>query len=225
MCRLYAAVLKFESGKFAAFAEDLGGSEMERSPITSMRPRRSVCNHRALSVSSGWPSKRRSSVIRSTSSTWRAVQSTEYKGAGEMFVRRGFSEEARRSPKALIDSWMSDITAAVAEAETCRPREFDGSRIRDRSWKEALDNGLIDALSYRDEFEKTLESKVGASAEIVSVGVYNKFNVPAPADAMAIAVITGTGAMFGRGKSPSSRVGSSTPTTSPKPFGTLPKIR
>ena len=157
----------------------------------------------------------------------RVQQRHEYKGAGEMFVQRGFSEEARRSLKALIDSWMSDIAAAVAEARNLSPAQV--RRLTDTGpflAKEALDNGLIDALSYRDEFEKNLELKVGASAEFVSVGVYNKFKVPAPADAMAIAVITGTGAIVpGRGKRSSSRRSSSTPTTSPKPFGTLPKIR
>ena len=76
----------------------------------------------------------------------RVQQRHEYKGAGEMFVRRGFSEEARRSLKALIDSWMSDITAAVAEARNLTPAQV--RRLTDTGpflAEEALDNGLIDA--------------------------------------------------------------------------------
>ncbi|MEC8199114.1 MAG: S49 family peptidase, partial [Pseudomonadota bacterium] len=204
---LRRAVLKFrESGKFAyAFAEDLGGlgngtlayylaSAAEK---VSLQPSGTV-GFIGLAIEAPFFGD----TLDKLDVARRVQQRHEYKGAGEMFVRRGFSEEARRSLKALIDSWMSDITAAVAEARNLSPARV--RRLMDTGpflAKEALDNGLIDALSYRDEFEKTLESKVGASAEIVSVSVYNKFNVPAPADAMAIAVITGTGAIVpGRGK-------------------------
>ncbi|MDP7392055.1 MAG: signal peptide peptidase SppA [Alphaproteobacteria bacterium] len=201
------AVLKFrESGKFAyAFAEDLGGlgngtlayylaSAAEK---VSLQPSGTV-GFIGLAIEAPFFGD----TLDKLEVARRVQQRHEYKGAGEMFVRRGFSEEVRRSLEALIDSWMSDIAAAVAEARNLTPAQV--RRLTDMGpflAKEALDNGLIDALSYRDEFEKNLESKVGSSAEIVSVCVYNKFNVPAPADAKAIAVITGTGAIVpGHGK-------------------------
>ena len=132
----------------------------------------------------------------------RVQQRHEYKTAGEMFVRRGFSDEARRSLKKLIGSWMGDITAAVAAA-----RKLTGSQVRkltDRGpllAKEALAQGLIDSLHYRDEFEKHVAAVVGGSMKAVSIDLYNEYKPSPPIDAKAVAWIEGTGAIVpGRGK-------------------------
>ncbi|MBO88105.1 MAG: signal peptide peptidase SppA [Rickettsiales bacterium] len=132
----------------------------------------------------------------------RVQQRHEYKTAGEMFVRRGFSDQARHSLTKLINSWMEDITAAVAAA-----RKLTGEQVRKLTdkgpllAKEALAQGLIDSLHYRDEFEQYVEANVGGFVKIVSLDLYNRFKSPPPEDAKAVALIEGIGAIIpGRGK-------------------------
>jgi len=195
-----------QSGKFAyAFAEDLGGlgngtlayylaSAAEK---ISLQPSGTV-GLIGLAIEAPFFGE----TLDKLDVARRVQQRHEYKGAGEMFVRRGFSDEARRSLKTLIESWMTDITDAVAEARNLTPAEV--RRLTDTGpllAQEALDSGLIDDLHYRDEFEERLEARVGASAEIVRIDLYHKFMPPPSPEATAVAVITGAGAIVpGRGK-------------------------
>ena len=123
---------------------------------------------------------------------------------------------------------MSDITATVAEARKLTPAQV--RRLMDTGpflAKEALDNGLIDALSYRDEFEKTLRIKGwvvrgnrlgGCLQQVQRAGAGGRQGHCR--DGHRNRCDRSKGAASGL----SSRgVGSSTPTTSPKPFGTLPR--
>src|SRR3546814_20106097 len=51
----------------------------------------------------------------------RIEQREEYKAAAEIFTRRSLSEPARRSLQGLVDSWLGQIVAGIAEARGLAP--------------------------------------------------------------------------------------------------------
>jgi protease-4 len=93
----------------------------------------------------------------------------EYKNAGETFTRFGHSPEAREELERLLDDLYEQIVTAVAEG-----RDLDPATVRDLidqapiDAEEALASGLVDSLSFPDEFDSRLEELV--DGEPVRVG-------------------------------------------------------
>ena len=126
----------------------------------------------------------------------RYEQRHEYKGAGEMFVRSGFSPEARESLDSLLESWMGQIVEGIAEA-----RDLSPARVRTLVdagpylGEEAREAGLIDVLAYRDTFEKMVERLAGDEAVWVSVERYAAIAPPPAEEGRKVALIYGEGAI------------------------------
>ena len=113
----------------------------------------------------------------------RYEQRHEYKGAGEMFVRSGFSPEARESLEGVLDSWMAQIVAGIAEARGLTPARIRGL-IDEGPFlaKEAGEARLIDALAYRDEFKAMIADLAGSDAVWVTVERYTAIAPPVAAE-------------------------------------------
>ena len=124
----------------------------------------------------------------------RYEQRHEYKGAGEMFVRSGFSPEARESLEGVLDSWMAQIVAGIAEARGLTPARIRG--LIDEGpllAKEAGDARLIDALAYRDEFKAMIADLAGSDAVWVTVERYTAIAPPVAGEGRKVALIFGQG--------------------------------
>ena len=123
-------------------------------------------------------------------------QRHEYKGAGEQFVRSGFSPEARDSLQDLIDSWMSQITGDIATDRRMSAAEVNAlMEMGPLLAAEAMSARLIDVLAYRDEFETKIDELSGKDAEWLSVERYlalRPLQIPAESK---VALIYGEGAI------------------------------
>ncbi len=124
----------------------------------------------------------------------RYEQRHEYKGAGEMFVRSGFSPEARESLEGVLDSWMTQIVTGIADARELTPARIRGL-IDEGPFlaKEARDARLIDALAYRDEFRAMIAELAGTDAVWVSLERYSAIAPSETADGQKVALIYGQG--------------------------------
>lgn len=86
----------------------------------------------------------------------------EYKNAGETFTGTGHSPAAREELESLLDDLFDQIVNAVAEG-----RELEPNAVRDLidrapiDAEQALEAGLVDSLSFPDEFDSRLEALSG----------------------------------------------------------------
>lgn len=121
-------------------------------------------------------------------------QRHEYKGAGEIFVRRGFSEEARRTLQGLVDSWMLQVIRDISLDR--KITEPDLRRLIDSGpllATEAAAAKLVDALGYRDVFEDRVDDAVGRDAEWLPVESYLAIARRPHSSGPHVALIQGTG--------------------------------
>ena len=98
-------------------------------------------------------------------------QRHEFKSAGEMFTRQGFSDPARQTMSGLVEGWMTQIVEAVAKArnmdEAAVRRLIDHAPLMGAQAKAA---GLVDGLGYWDEFRAMVDKR--AKGSWLSVGKY-----------------------------------------------------
>ena len=86
------------------------------------------------------------------------VRVSPFKSAGEPFIQRDFSEEARQQAQALLDARFDEIVRGIAEG-----RRLEPARVRELinqaplSAEQAVAAGLMDAALYEDELEAFLE--------------------------------------------------------------------
>jgi protease-4 len=103
-----------------------------------------------------------------------------YKSAVETYIRKEFSPESREAIAAVLDGYYSQIVSAVAEARHKSDYEvrwlIDGAPF---SAEEAVARGLIDQLSYPDQFRDALKKRVGSEPTYLAIEDYR----PAPARA------------------------------------------
>jgi protease IV len=103
-----------------------------------------------------------------------------YKSAVETYVRNEFSPESREAIAAVLDGYYSQIVSAVAKARHKSDYEvrwlIDGAPF---SAQEALARGLIDQLSYPDQFRDALKKRAGGEPTYLAIEDYR----PAPARA------------------------------------------
>ena len=96
-----------------------------------------------------------------------------YKSAVESYTANQYSPEAEEAIAAVLDGYFAQIVAAVAEA-----RHKSGAEVRalidGAPWsaEEALARGLVDRLSYPDEFKDHLEKRAGRKPSYVAVEDY-----------------------------------------------------
>jgi protease-4 len=123
-------------------------------------------------------------------------QRHEHKAAADPLIRYAMPEPVRENLQRLLDSWMEQFVAGIAE-----DRELDPATVRKlidsapHFAEDALDAGLVDRLAYRDELHKALTARTDESAEMVALPHYiGARNANAPAEAGdTIAVVYGLG--------------------------------
>ena len=99
----------------------------------------------------------------------------EYKSAADNLTERGFTGPTREAAERLATSIAEQITSAIAErrgktAEQARALLDRGPFLPD----DALAEGLVDALGYRDEVYAEVRKEAGADAILQYVGRYQR---------------------------------------------------
>ncbi len=124
-----------------------------------------------------------------------------FKGAGETFTRDGHSPETRAAISAVLDSDYRQIVGAIATARGLSPERV--RRIIDDapySAPRALELGLVDGLSYPDEFRDHID-ELADEPRLVSVRDYRPSG-PSSGKRVAVAFAPGTIVRGGGGQQP-----------------------
>ena len=154
--------------------------------------------------------------------SFEAAQRQEYKTAAHPFTERGFTGPAREAAEHLAVSIADQLTAAIAERRGKTPA---GARaLLDRGPflpHEALAEGLVDTVGYRDEVYAAVRKEAGVDAILQYVGRYQRAHtlaqrarkLPKPRERY-VAVIYATGPIrqgrSGRGPMSGPAIGSDT---------------
>lgn len=99
----------------------------------------------------------------------------EYKSATDNLTERGFTGPAREAAERLATSVAEQITAAIAERRGKTPEQ--ARALLDRGpflAAEALAEGLVDALAYRDEVYGEVRKEAGREAVLQYVARYHR---------------------------------------------------
>ncbi|HYZ54024.1 MAG TPA: signal peptide peptidase SppA [Streptosporangiaceae bacterium] len=155
---------------------------------------------------------------------FQAAQRQEYKTAAHSLTERGFTGPAREANERLAASIAEQLTSAIAERRG--KSTADARALLDRGpflAREALAEGLVDALSYRDEVYAAVREEAGPEAILQYVSRYQRLHalaqrarkLPNPRERF-VAVIYATGPIrhgrSGRGPMSGPSVGSDTVT-------------
>jgi protease-4 len=99
----------------------------------------------------------------------------EFKSAAEQLTELGFSGPAREATERMAQSVNAQLTEALAERATVSP-EMAGQLINGGPYlaDQALANGLVDALGYRDEVYAAVRKQVGNDPILLYVGRYQR---------------------------------------------------
>jgi protease IV len=96
-----------------------------------------------------------------------------YKSAVETYTRNEFTPESKEAIAAILDGYFSQIVSAIAEARRKTPYEIkwliDGAPF---SAAEAVKRGLIDQLSYPDQFRDHLKKRLGREPAYLAIEDY-----------------------------------------------------
>jgi protease-4 len=96
-----------------------------------------------------------------------------YKSASEIFTESEHSPAAEEALASVLDDLYNQIVVAVSESREIAPEEVRA--LIDRaplSAQEALDAGLVDALSYPDEFEDHLKGLTESEVQLQPLSEY-----------------------------------------------------
>jgi protease-4 len=99
----------------------------------------------------------------------------EYKSAADNLTERGFTGPAREAAERLAVSIAEQITSAIAERRGKTPEQ--ARELLDRGpflAEDALAEGLVDALGYRDEVYADVRKEAGGDATLQYVGRYQR---------------------------------------------------
>jgi protease-4 len=99
----------------------------------------------------------------------------EYKSAADNLTERGFTPPAREASERLAASIAEQISAAIAERRGKTPEQ--ARALLDRGpflAADALAEGLVDALGYRDEVYADVRKEAGADATLQYVARYQR---------------------------------------------------
>jgi protease IV len=102
----------------------------------------------------------------------------EYKTAADQLTETGFTGPARETMQRLAESVAEQLVAAIVEG---RGKTTEEARtLLDRGpflAQQALDEGLVDALAYRDEIYDEVRKKAGAEATLQYVARYQRMRM------------------------------------------------
>lgn len=127
----------------------------------------------------------------------------EYKSAGEQFTREGFSDEAEQAVSAVLDGQFDVIVHAVAQARDLPVEEV--LRLIDEAphgAREALEAGLVDELSYPDQFRQRVEELAGGEPRLVRLDHFGRLRGGLGARRIAVVFALGTIVRGGGGADP-----------------------
>jgi protease IV len=117
-----------------------------------------------------------------------------YKSAVETWTRTEFTPPAEEAIAAVLDGYYTQIVTAIAEARRKTPDEvrwiIDGAPF---TAEDAVRRGLVDQISYPDQFREHLKKRAGGEPSLLPVQEYR----PAPQiAARRVAVVFALGAII-----------------------------
>ncbi len=99
----------------------------------------------------------------------------EYKSAKNMFTETEYTEAHREVTESLLASIMEVVVADMAEGRGMTSEEVGALMARGPFFgREAVDEGLVDELAYRDEAYEAIREAAGEGAELLYPGAYLK---------------------------------------------------
>ena len=107
--------------------------------------------------------------------SFEAGQRHEYKTAAHQLTERGFTAPAREENQHLAAAIADQLTSAIAEHRGKTPAE--ARALLDRGPflpQQALDEGLVDVLGYRDEVYAAVKQKTGPDAILQYLSRYQR---------------------------------------------------
>ena len=124
----------------------------------------------------------------------RLAQREEYKGAMNTFTDSGLPAPQRQNLQQMIDSWMEQIVAAVAEDRELAPETvralIDKAPL---SADEGRAAGLLDRLAYWDELDDELTARTSEEMELFRLRAYAAATREETQEGPKIAVVYGLG--------------------------------
>ena len=99
----------------------------------------------------------------------------EYKSAAEQLTEQGFSGPSREATERIAQSVTEQLVAAVSERSTI-PADKASQLVNGGPYlaEQALAEGLVDALGYRDEVYAAVRKQVGNDPILLYVGRYHR---------------------------------------------------
>jgi len=99
----------------------------------------------------------------------------EYKSAADQFTETGFTGPAREAAKRLTESVAEQLIAGIAEGRRKTPEQARELLTRGPFLaRQALDEGLVDVLGYRDEVYEQVHKEAGADAMLLYLQRYQR---------------------------------------------------
>ena len=124
----------------------------------------------------------------------------EFKNAKNLFTETELTEAHREASQSLMTSIFDEMVAGMASGRDLSPEAFRELVAAGPFYgQEAVDNGLVDALAYRDEVYHQIRQDVGGDSKLLYLGAYLDQG-RAWAKGSAIALIYGVGGIA-RGES------------------------
>ena len=123
------------------------------------------------------------------------IHAGKYKDAGDVLTQTSMSPETREVLNAILDQYYGNLIATVAEGRKKQPDAVralidDGPFLA----KDALSDGLIDALGYEDQAVGEMQSRLKQSElKKISGKAYRKGQNPSTGGGRRIALIVGQG--------------------------------
>src|SRR5215472_7462734 len=99
----------------------------------------------------------------------------EYKSAADQLTETGFTGPAREAAARLTESVAEQLTAAIAESRNKTPEQARELLQRGPFLaQQALEEGLVDGLGYRDEVYDQLRKEAGPDATLLYLQRYQR---------------------------------------------------
>lgn len=123
----------------------------------------------------------------------------EFKSASDLFTRTDMSESHREMLESILDDLYDQLTQLVAEGRNFAQEEV--KQLIDRgpfTAKQALENGLVDEIAYRDELKDIAKALTGKRHRLVKAKSYldtDEYTYDWESPLPKIAIIEATGMM------------------------------
>jgi protease IV len=99
----------------------------------------------------------------------------EYKSAADQLTETGFTGPAREAAQRLTESVAEQLIAGIAESRHKTPEQARELLTRGPFLaRQALDEGLVDALGYRDEVYEQVRKEAGADTTLLYLQRYQR---------------------------------------------------